>query len=74
MGMSSVQAGGISSTADKFLASIFANRTAVTTVAKYDQGNLLFTVPVLLWPILVLLALTSRDGCWGNILDFYRWL
>ena len=32
-----IQAGGISSTADELLASIFVNRTVVTTVAKYDQ-------------------------------------
>ena len=30
---------GISSTADEFLASIFVNRTAVTTVAKYYQWS-----------------------------------
>ena len=32
-----IQGGGISSTADEFLASIFVHHTMVTTVAKYDQ-------------------------------------
>ena len=33
-----IQARGISSTADELLASIFVNRTALTTVAKYDRS------------------------------------
>ena len=33
-----IHAGGISSTADELLASIFVNCTAVTTVAKYDHS------------------------------------